>query len=84
MTIDVQFVGTSLQMHGKDQTKKSKVMVAVKVTDKDVIDAMQVGLKFHQLHLRSFAAIDKKASALNFNQLCRGKPAVCRHRTAGS
>jgi hypothetical protein len=44
-------------------------VIAMKMADEDVIDAMKIRLEFHQLHLRAFTTIHKKGSVLYFNQL---------------
>jgi hypothetical protein len=52
------------------------------MADKNMIDAVQISLKLHQLHLSSFPAINKKTSALDLNQLRRSEPAIRWHGTA--
>jgi hypothetical protein len=44
-------------------------MIAMKVTDENVVDPMEVCLKFHELHLGAFSAINKEMAVLNFQQL---------------
>jgi hypothetical protein len=57
-------------------------MIAMQVTDKNVIDAMQVGLKLHELHLRALTTVNQKMAVLDFHQLGGGKPSVRGQRTA--
>jgi hypothetical protein len=44
-------------------------MVAVKVRYEYMVDAMQVGLESHELHLRALAAINEKITVLDLYQL---------------
>ena len=65
----MQFIGSALKVHGEDESHQAKVMITVQVTDENVIDAMEVYLKTHELHLGTFAAINEKNTILNFDQL---------------
>ena len=65
----MQFIGSALKVHGEDESHQAEVMVTMQVTDKNVIDTMEVCLKTHELHLGSFAAINKENTILNFDQL---------------
>ena len=47
MAVDVEIIHPFLQMHGEDQTHKSQVMIAVKVTYEDMVDPVKIGLQFH-------------------------------------
>jgi hypothetical protein len=82
--INVKVVRAFLQVHGEDQSHQSEIMISMQVADEDMIDAMKVRLNLHELHLRCFAAIDQKGSALYFYKLGRGMPTVCRQCTAGA
>jgi hypothetical protein len=59
-------------------------MITVEVTDKNVIDAVEVGLKSHELHLGSLTTIHQEMPVLDLYQLCRGKPAECGQRATGT
>jgi hypothetical protein len=59
-------------------------MIPVEVAYKDVIDAVEVGLKPHELHLGSFATVYQEMPVLDLYQLCRGKPAEGRKRATGT
>lgn len=78
VTIHVQIVSPALQMHGKYQSHQSQVMIAVKMADKDVVDPVEIYLKSHELHLRTFAAVDQEIAALYFHKLGGRMPAVGR------
>lgn len=52
------------------------------MTDEDVVDPVKVRLEFHELHLRTLAAVDQKEVILNFNELRRRMSSVGRHGTA--
>jgi hypothetical protein len=56
----------------------------MQVTDEDMVNAVEVGLEFHQLHLRALAAVYQETPVLNFYQLCRRMTSVSRQRPAGS
>lgn len=65
----MQVIGALLQMHREDKPHKTQVMVAMEVTDEDVVDAMEIHLHLHQLHLCGFAAINQEGAVLNLDQL---------------
>jgi hypothetical protein len=67
VTIKMQVVNSSLKVHSKDQSHKAQVMVTMQMSYKDVVDAMKISLQTHELHLRSFATIDKKGAILYFD-----------------
>ena len=54
-------------MHGEDKPHETEIMISMKVTDKDVIDAMKIYLQAHELHLCPFAAVNEEMPVLNFN-----------------
>jgi len=83
-TVQVQIVGAAIQVHGEQQSHQPQIMIAMQVRDEDVADAVQVGLNFHQLHLRALATVDQKVSALDFDELRRWVATIGRHRTAGT
>ena len=39
------------------------------MADKDMVDAVKVGLQAHELHLCSFTAVDQERAILYFNKL---------------
>lgn len=84
MAVQVELTGAVLQLHGKDQAHKAQVVVAMQMTYKNMIDAMEVELVPHHLHLGSFSAIDHETPVLNFQQLCAGIPAESGDGPAGS
>jgi hypothetical protein len=59
-------------------------MVSMKVTDQNMVDTMEVGLKFHELHLRSFATINQEIAVLDLDKLRGGEPAIRRQRATGT
>ena len=67
VAIYVQVVHAFLKMHRIDKTHQSQVMIAVKVTDKDVVDTMKIHLKAHQPHLSRLSTIHQERSVLNFH-----------------
>jgi hypothetical protein len=80
----MKVIGSPLEMHGEDQTHQTKVVVAMKMTNEDVIDPVEVSLELHQLHLSAFAAVDEKIMILYFNQLSGRMSAIrwqCTART---
>jgi len=71
-------------MHRKNQTHQSEEMIAMQVTNKNVIDAMEVDLKAHKLHLHSLTTINQKMIVLYLNQLRRWMSPIGRHRSTGA
>jgi hypothetical protein len=47
-------------MHGEDQSHQPEIVIAVKVADKYVIDAMEINLQAHKLHLSTLSTIDQE------------------------
>ena len=82
MAVDMQVADPTLQVHGKDQPHQSEVVVAVKMAYEDVMDAVEINLKAHQLHLSAFAAVDHKILVLDFNELSGGMPPIGGEGTA--
>ena len=76
VTIHVQVIDPPLQMHCKNQSHQSEIMIAVKMADKDMVDPVEIRLKTHELHLRRFAAVNQEIAALYFNKLRSRMPAV--------
>ena len=71
-------------MHGKEQARQSKVMIAMEVADENVIDPVEANTIFRKLHLRSFAAIDQDMMVLDVEIMRGGESAVGWHGAAGS
>lgn len=84
MGVKMQIIGSALQLEREQQTHEAKVVVSVQVTYKDVVNLVVGQIKSHQLHLRSFATVNKKMSVLNSKELRRRKSIVRRKRSAGS
>ena len=82
VTIYVQVVGPALQVQRKYEAHQSEVMIAVQMANEDVIDSMKVCLHTHELHLSSFAAINKERSILNLDELSSWMSSVSRHSSA--
>ena len=64
-------------MHGGEQTGQTKIMVAVQVAYVDIANALMLYLVLHQLHLRTFTAINQVYLVTNGKCLC-GMMSVCR------
>lgn len=69
VTVKMKVIGSAQQVHGEDQSHQTKIMVTMKVRDEDMVDAMQIYLIAHELHLRPFSAIDQKITIPDFYQL---------------
>ena len=76
VTVKMEIVRSSLQVHGKDQPHQPEIVIAVQVADKNVIDPVITYLKPHELHLYRFTAVDQKMPVLNFDELCRGMSSI--------
>lgn len=84
MRVDMKIILAVVEMHCEQQSHQAKVMIAVKVTYKDMTNAMDVDIRLSNLKLRTFAAIDQEMTILNVEILGRSKPAVSRNGSAGS
>jgi hypothetical protein len=59
-------------------------MVAMQMTDKNMIDFVIGELESHELHLSTFPAINEKVMILDDYELGRRKPTVSGKRTTGT
>jgi hypothetical protein len=57
-------------------------MIAVQMTDEDVIYPMKVSLHAHELHLSSFATINQERSTLNLDKLSSWMSSISGHSSA--
>ena len=69
VTVQVQVIRATQQVHGKNKSHQTQIVVTVKMRDKNVVDAVHVRLVAHELHLRPLAAVYKEISILYFNEL---------------
>jgi len=76
VTVKVQLIDPTLQMHGKNQSHQSEIVIAVKMADEYVVDPVEIYLMTHKPHLRSFATVDKEIAALYFHELGSRMPAI--------
>ena len=71
-------------MHCKEQPGQAKVVVAMQVTYKNMIDFVIGQLKSHELHLSPFTTVDKKMVILYFYPVRRRKTPVSGESGAGA
>lgn len=83
-TVEVQVGRPSLQVHGKYQSGEPKIVIAVKMTDENMVDLENTEPIPCQLHLAAFTTVDKEVLVLNGEVLGRGKSSVCRQCAAGA
>ena len=83
-TIQVEVGFALLQVHRKDQSREAKVMVAMEVADKNMIDFVYAESILRESQLRSLTAVDEKMPILNSEILRRRKSAVSRQRSTGA
>lgn len=69
VAVQMQVGHPALKVHRKDQPHQAKVMITVKVTDKDMIDAVKICLHAHKLDLGCFTTVNEKSAALYFDVL---------------
>jgi hypothetical protein len=82
VTINVQVIRSPLQVKREDKAHQAEVMISMQVADKNMIDAMKVGLHPHQLHLRSFSTVNKERSILNLYVLSSRMSPISGHSSA--
>src|SRR5882762_8823870 len=80
----MQIVFSMLQVHGEEQSRQPKVVIAMQVTYKNMVDLMVGKLKSHELHLSPFTAVDQKVAVLYFYPMCRRKTSVSGEGGAGT
>jgi hypothetical protein len=78
----MKIINSSLEVHGKDEPHQAEIMIAVQVTYENMVDTVKIDLQAHELHLRSFTAVNKKMPVLYFHQLRCGMPPVSGHGAA--
>lgn len=84
LAVDMQVIGSAQQVHCKDQSHQTEIMIAMKMADHNVVDAMEVDTEFHQLHLSTLSAINEEMTILDFHKLCGWKSPECRQCATGS
>ena len=62
-------MGPAIKIKGIEQTNQSVEMIAVQVTDKDMIDLTKLRSKTDKLHLTAFTTIDESVKLLSGQQL---------------
>ena len=58
--VNVQIRFSPLEVHGKQESGQSKIMIAMKMTDEDVADFMNVEIVPGKLELSPFATVNEK------------------------
>ena len=56
--IDMEILGAVEQVKGREQSKQPVYMIAMYMTDEDVVDASEFDPVFSQLHLGAFTAVN--------------------------
>ena len=69
VTVKMKIVRTSQEMQCEDQPHQTEIMIAVEMRNEDMIDPVHVCLIAHELHLRTFPAVDKEIPVLDLDQL---------------
>lgn len=65
MRIKMQIGVAMVQVHRVQQSHQAQVMVAVKVTNEDIANAMKADVGLLQLKLRALATVDHEVAVLN-------------------
>ena len=74
----MQSLPALFQAPSGEESHKTVHVIAVQVTDKDVIAAVEFDLAVEKLHLRSFATVDQKKLVFNLQNLRCVVPSVKR------
>lgn len=82
--VNVQIGFTPEQVHGKNQSHQSEVVIAMQVTDENVIDLLLAELVPPQLVLTSFAAVDQQSVVMQGQVLRGGESSIGRECAAGA
>ena len=62
-------MGPAIKIKGIEQTNQSVEMIAVQVTNKNMIDLTKLRPKTNKLHLTAFTTIDESVKLLSGQQL---------------
>ena len=65
----MQLVLAAQQMQRRKQSHQPEIMIAVKMADENVIDALKADMITPQLNLRGFAAVDQEKAFGNIEKL---------------
>ena len=68
--MDVQVLRSAKEAHTGEKADQPKVVVAVQMGNKYMVDLAAADLVFGHLHLRTFTAIDQKDLIFHGNDLC--------------
>lgn len=82
--VNVQIGFTPEQVHRKNQSHQPEVMIAMQVTDENVIDLLLAELVPPQLVLTSFAAVDQQLVVMQGQVLRGGESSIGRECAAGA
>ena len=77
-TVEVKVVGSAVQMHAKQQAHKPQVLVAMEITNENLIYFLCGDGESLQLSLYTLSTINKNMVFLNMEILRRRKPSVGR------
>jgi len=80
----VQFLRPAQQVKGIQKAYQAKVMVAVKMGNKNMADPLEPYAGFAKLHLGSFTAIEQEKAVSHLDQMSRGIAVGCRYRGTGA
>ena len=58
MRINMKIILAMIEMHGEQKSHESQVVIAVKVTDEDMTDAVCADVRLRNLKLSTLAAVD--------------------------
>ncbi len=78
--VQVQRRSAAQQAHAVDEARKPEVMIAMHVTDKDVIKVLPLHTIALHLQLCTLAAVEQQDLAIHGHGLCRRMPAKCGQR----
>ena len=65
----MQFILSSQQVKGSKQSHEPVIMISVKVTDKYMADPLKPDMKFADLQLGAFRAINQKQALIRIEQM---------------
>ena len=80
----MQRVHATVEVHGEQETNESEVVIAMQVTDEDMLKPVMAEVELAHLHLGAFPAVDEEMPVLNHQVLRRRSSSIGRDGAAGA
>jgi hypothetical protein len=81
---DCDGLGASTEMHGGEESRKAKEVVAVEMRDKDGAESLEFDMATTDIVLRAFGTVEKHLEAADIDNLSAAATMPCGEGSAGT